>query len=186
MITERLEKHQGQVGSGVRIGVIVVLLLLGMVGSARAQGGILSELEGQEIAGVPVMRYARPGEVTVKVLVMGAVGRTGIYFVGESTAMDELLALSGGLSTPPETNRQTRDATVRLYRQQGGVRTLIYEAPLDEMLQQPQAYPNLQDEDVFVLDVMIEQHWDWRDYLRVITGISSIISIGLRLERLFR
>jgi len=86
--------------------------------------------------------FARPGEATIQVLVLGSVN-AGIYEVGVGTDLGELLALTG-TAIPERTKGEKRTLTIRLYREVDGIRNLIYEAPIQQMLNEPKNYPDLQ------------------------------------------
>ena len=121
-------------------------------------------------------RIAHPGESTIPVIVMG-LGGQGLYEVGESVELDELLVLSGGTGLNPKANK----ITIRLYRDQGGQRAVAYEAPLERMLVDQAAYPNLQPGDMLYVESRPRRQWGWRDIFTLSTGISSLILLYYRL-----
>ena len=172
----------------IRTFVLVIVVSLVSAASVQAQGtfpGMGSPLD-REVAGVPYMRYAKPGETTVQVMVVGAVGAPGIYVIGESTRLDELLALSRGLGTGMTPANTTQKSTVQLYRRQGGERVLIYEASVEDMLREPDTYPELQDDDIFRVDTVVRQRWTWREGLQVVSSAASLIFVAVRLVELAR
>jgi len=125
--------------------------------------------------------FARPGEATIQVLVLGSVN-AGIYEVGVGTDLGELLALTG-TAIPERTKGEKRTLTIRLYREVDGIRNLIYEAPIQQMLNEPKNYPDLQEQDIFMVETIVREKKDWYQIVR--TGI-SIISLGLLIDRLIR
>lgn len=161
-----------------------LLLLLFLAPAAHAQtvgrvGNITAE-------GTAYHVFARPGEATVQVLVLGGVSSPGLYEVGAGTDLGQLLALTGG---PPVAQggraNQEVHVTVRLYRESGGTRTVLYEAPLEQMLAAPAAYPTLQDGDVFSVETVVieKQGFAFRD---VLTLLSTAATIALVIERIAR
>lgn len=152
-----------------------------MVPSAQAQEfGRLGDIQ---TSGTSYYVFARPGEATVQVLVLGPGG--GIYEVGAETRLDEFLALVGGAPGFGTRSSGSRTkVTIQLYREEGGRRTLIYEAPMEEMFAEPGQYPRLQEGDVFVVETIERSRIGWRDVLSVVTGISSVILLVTRLAAL--
>lgn len=128
--------------------------------------------------------HAIPGEETIQISFLGVVRRPGIYVIGANTRLDELLALAGG---PPETvsPQIERKFSIQVLRPNADTRTSIYSSPLDEMLEQPGRYPDLQEGDLVMLDARVRRKFGWRDSFRVITGISSVIILYTRVALLF-
>lgn len=160
--------------------IVLASVLVGlMVPSAYAQqqfGGISNKIT----QGTSYHIFADPGEATVEVLVLGGSGQ-GIYIVGAGTRLDQLLALTGGVaigSAAPDT--RTR-ANVRLYRQEAGQRTLVYENSLEDMLAEPGLYPSLQDGDVFAIEVISKRRVRIREAFFI---FNAIVSTGLLIERI--
>ena len=139
-----------------------------------------------EAIGTAYHVYARPGDATVQILVMGING--GIYEVTDGTRLDELLALVGG-ATGPEIGLQSatisRQTTVRLYRGSEGDRSLIYEAPLEQVLLAPHQHPRLLDGDLFLIETVTRNRFSWRDALSIIGGLASVALLVERISRRF-
>jgi hypothetical protein len=135
-------------------------------------------------SGVPYKVFAETGEATIRVYVVGG-GANGIYEIGADMRLDELLAL-----TPASTGSQSGDTrqrvTVRLYRtDDAGQRSLVLERRLEEILQaNPDTYPTLQEQDLIGIEVRSRQRFGWRDGLRILTSLSSLILLIDRLGRL--
>lgn len=147
-----------------------------MAGPVLAQeqefGGV-SDLETQ---GTAYYVFARPGEATMQILVLGSIGSPGIYQVRVETELDELLGLTGGTPLATSTRSETT-VTVRLFREGGGRRDLVYEAPLERMLVEPGLYPPLQDGDVLTIEtITIERgRFGWRDAISIVTSLTSVV-----------
>lgn len=129
-----------------------------------------------EAEGVAYYRFTEPGQPTVRVLVMGAEA-PGIYELGAETKLDELLAITGGggIASP------TIHSTVRLYREEGARRNLIYESPLRDMLTEPNEYPRLQEGDVLVVETVERRRLSWQDGITILSGLSSVVLIAFQL-----
>lgn len=122
--------------------------------------------------------FARQGEATIQVLVLGSVASPGVYEVGVSVEMDQLLALAGG--TPLTTvDGGEAEVTVRLFRQEGEQRELVYEALLEQMLAEPGLYPPLNEGDVFTVETVVSGGTpvNWLDIVNVAATLVSIIVI---------
>jgi len=159
--------------------LLLLPLLLLIPESARAQQNFLGT-EEIVVNGMSYNTFARAGEATIRVLVVGAGG--GMYEIGANTKMDEFLALLGG--TPEFANRQPGTRTnvdIEVYRIEDGRRSLLYDEELETMIMEPANYPTLQDGDVFTIRTVTRRRWGWRDGLSVVTGLSSVI---LLLDRL--
>ena len=142
--------------------------------------GRIAELE----TNVAYFYHARPGEPTVQVSVWGTVPRPGIYEVPDTTELDKLITMAGGVPMEPRSENQNRpEVTVRLFRPRGGgTRSLLFEAPMDSMLAgTAPGYPALGDNDILVVETETDQAFTWRDGLSI--G-SSLISVALLIVRI--
>ena len=129
--------------------------------------------------------FAKPGEATVQVQVLGNVRFPGIYEVGVGTDLGQLLALTGGpvqVFTEGRVVRRT-EITLRLFHGEEGRRDLVYEASLETMLANPGSYPVLQDGDVFSIETLtIERtRFGWRDGLSIVVTLATV---GLLIDRI--
>ena len=163
--------------------VLCALSLFVVTPSAGQTFGRVGDIESR---GTAYHVYARPGDATVQILVMGING--GIYEVTDGTRLDELLALVGG-ATGPEIGQQSqtisRRTTVRLYRGTEGNRSLIYEAPLEQVLLEPHQHPRLIDGDLFLIETLTRTRFSWRTVIQVIGGMASLALLVERLSRRF-
>lgn len=128
--------------------------------------------------------FAQPGEPTVQVLVLGD-GATGMYVVGADTDLVELLALTGTGATGSGSADVVRDVTVRLMREQGGQRAIVYEQEFEGFLSNPASYPRLQDGDIFTVEVEQRRRLGLREVLEVSSRLASITLLVLRLADAF-
>ena len=159
------------------------LFVMGLFLALPAQAQEIGRVGDIETAGTSYHVFARPGEATVQILVLGDGG--GIYKIGAETKLDEFLALIGGApGFGVRTSQSRTSVTIQLYRVEGGRRTLVYEAPMEQMFTEPGQYPRLQDGDVFVVETKERNRIGWRDVLSVVTGISAIVLLVARLSDL--
>lgn len=125
--------------------------------------------------------FAQPGEPTVQILVLGE-SATGMYVVGSDTDLVELLALTGTGATMGSTADVVRRVTVRLMREQGGQRMVVYEQEFDDFLSEPASYPRLQDGDIFTVEVEQRRRATFREVLDWTSRLASIALLALRLS----
>lgn len=124
--------------------------------------------------------FASPGEATIELLVLGNPA-SGIYVVGETTTLVELLALAGGVGAI-ERNESTRvERTIRLLRQQGGQSAPVYEVNADEILREPGAHPALMEGDILTIETEIHDRFNLRDTLSIVTSLASVTLLILTL-----
>lgn len=171
--------------AGLRL-VVVIFIVAGTTGNLQAQ--VFGRVNDYENQGGSYYSFFQPGEATVQVQVLGSIGNTGIWEVGVSIDLGQLIALAGGptVALTQETQGSTRsysEGTVKLYRQSGGRRDLIYEAPMEKMLMEPEHYPPLQDGDVLMIETMTFQknRLTWRDAMII---LNTLISTAVLVDRL--
>lgn len=167
--------------------VLALLALLGLVVAPASVPAAHAQAFGRVgdfiTSGTSYHVFVEPGEATVQVQVLGSVGGPGLYEIGVGTDLGRLLALTGGLQFISENPNIRRSVEVRVYRLQDGRRTVIYEAPYEEVLQEPAQYPTLRDEDVIVIEATTRQRFTWRNAIGVVGSIAGIVLV---LDRLFR
>lgn len=115
--------------------------LLTLVPAALAQD--YGRLEDTQASAPGYFFFARPGEPTVSVTAVGAVGATGLYLLGVGSTVADLVALAGGAPLPADPATAS-DAVVRLLRD-GAV---LVETPYPELYSAGAAPMRLADGDV--------------------------------------
>ena len=147
-----------------------VLCLMWVVGPAWAQQ---QGAGGMQAGGTAYYTFARPGQNTIEVLVLGG-GRSGVYEIGDNVSLGKLMALAGGGGGGGRTK-----VTVHHFRLENGKRNKILEESLNDLAERPQ-YPSLRDGDVIRIET--NQTIGWRDGLRIAT---TALSLTLTLLTLF-
>lgn len=162
--------------------------LAGLLLALPAPAQEIRSVDPVQATGTAYYQYARRGEVTLQVLVMGNVGRPGVYIVGRDTALDELLALSGSTLLGADLPTETQRVTVRLFRPEGDRRVLVYEAAMETLLTEPGRYPALQDGDVVAVESLIipRRRFTWRDGLSLATSLATLVILATQLADVFR
>lgn len=153
--------------------LVSLLAMLAGVWAPFASAQTFGEVEERRSTSQAYFVHVLPGEATVVVSVWGTVQRPGTYEVSAGTDMGEVLSLAGGpILAPLRQVADTdvdREVRVRLYRVAGEARTMLYDAPLAEMVSAPGAYPTLADGDVVEVQTNETElrRWTWRDSLTV-------------------
>ncbi|NBB86347.1 MAG: hypothetical protein GVY12_09065 [Bacteroidetes bacterium] len=159
--------------------LLLTLLLAAAPGVAHAQ------FSGLESQGTNYYTFARPGENTIQILMLGDTGRDGIYEIGEGTDLAEFIALAGGAGESPLGARERQNVTIRLLRKgDDGQRRVIYESSITDLLVDSD-YPTLQRDDVLRIRVRRRQVFGWRDALQIVTSASTLILLVDRINRIF-
>lgn len=122
--------------------------------------------------------HTEPGSDPISVTAAGAFAASGLYLVGPSTTVGDLVALAGGTGALGEREARTEvTATIRLFRNGAA----IFQSPLEEIYARP-TQP-LQVGDVVDLQVTYSRR---EPILRDVVSIIGVaVSIGLLLERIF-
>lgn len=134
--------------------------------------------------GVRYTRFHLPGEATKEIVLMGE-AQSGIYVIGESIALDKFLALTGFSFFEREADNVEVEKTVRVLRQQGDTRAVVYEARASDMLVQPGTYPVLQDKDIVAIEVKVNRGFDYRQVLQLASQLGTLTLLGFRLYDTF-
>lgn len=139
-------------------------------------------LSDYEASGISFSRFVRPGEASIQIWVISD-NRSGIYEIGDGINLGELIVLTG---TGPGimTTRERRRTTIRVFRETGASRNLIYESSLEDMVREPSLYPDLNNGDVIMLETRVKQRFQWRDALSVISAASTTILLVDRIRRM--
>lgn len=124
--------------------------------------------------------FAQPGEATIEVLVLGDAS-AGVYVIGEGTSMSKFLALIGGAGAERTTPETEVKKTVRLMREEGGQRVVIYEAQVEELVRNPSGHPALRGGDVFTIETVARRRFNLRDTLSIVSTITSLTLLTLRI-----
>lgn len=157
---------------------LLLAVLFAAPGAVQAQEfGRIEETKST----VSYFYFAEPGDATIQVAVWGSVGKTGIYEVPVGTEMDRLLTMAGGAPLTARSENQTREITIRLYREDDGERSAIYEASIEEMIANPDAYPDIQDQDVMIVETVTDQRFTFQNVLSIVSTLASLTLLGLRL-----
>ena len=152
-------------------------------------GSVAPEARAQEFGRIGEVQtnasyfyYAQPGEATVQVSLWG-MPQPGIYEVPDSTALDRLLTLAGGVNMQTrQENRKPPRITVRLYRGERGEDPIV-EARLEDILRGTAEVPILRENDRVVVETVQPTSFTWQDGLSIVSTAASLTLLVLRILR---
>lgn len=166
---------------------VIPILLLGILfvaaGASESHAQVQNELIRSRYSPAAYYNYAEEGELTMLVSVWGTVRNPGLYEVPEGTHLSTLFSVSGGPSVSQRTRRQERTINIRLVRDVGGEREVIFESIMRNDIIVEDADPLLLEGDVLTVETVVRQGFGWRD---LATIVGSGASLALILERLTR
>lgn len=128
--------------------------------------------------------YTVQGAPNIQVLLVSPVG-SGIYALRENTSLSELLALSGAAASAVETPDVLREVTVRILRQLGpGPRSVLYEAPLEQVLLESASQPELMTDDIIEIQVTAQPRGRraWLEAIQIASSVGTLLLLVLRLS----
>jgi len=161
-------------------GLLLVFLAIGTAPPAQAQEfGRIAETE----TNASYFFYAQPGEATIQVSLWGA-GQAGLYEVPDSTHLDRLLTLAGGVPGVGEQqeNVEPPEVTVRLYRDGRTEQDPVLETRIERLLRGEVEAPLLRENDVVVVEVKrFERGFTVLAGLGVTGTILSLANLILRI-----
>jgi SLBB domain len=161
----------------MRASIVFALLFL-VAAPAVAQ---ISDFERSRRNTAAYFNYAEQGDVTVNAHVWGAVRYPGYYEVPVGTKLSEILSIAGGPSFGERTRRSKRTVTIKLYRDSGAGRDVIYEKSATNGIDASGRDIQIMTGDVLEVQSVIKQGFSWRDLFSVIAALASV---SLAVERL--
>lgn len=160
----------------VRVLALVIATLVITIGDVAAQStGSLDEITA---SGVAYSTFSRPGDLTMRVMVVGT-GQSGMYEITRGTSMQQLLVLANA-GWGQATDEREYKTNVRLLRDVNGRRIEVYKAPLEEMLMTVNP-AEMQDGDILSIEARPKRRVNWQ---MVVTTLSSIGTLVLVVDRL--
>jgi len=163
-------------------GTLLATLLLGLASAAPVQAQEFGRIQETE-TNTAYFYYAQPGEATIQVAMWG-VPQPGLYEVPDSTDLDRLLSLAGGI--PMQTRREGRKPpriTVRLYRPEQSRQDPLLEARVNDLLQGEVDAPQLRENDIVVVETVQPTQFTWQDGLSIVSTAASLTLLVLRILR---
>ena len=130
------------------------------------------------------IRFAEPGDVTIKVSVWGDVGG-GLYEITQGTHLSTLLTITGGPRVGGGSSgaRATQlgvgygriigTMTIRVLREEGGTRVPVFEQQMQNNLEPLATDLVLQNDDLIFIEADYRRTIGWRDVLSIVGAIGS-------------
>ena len=163
-------------------GVLFAILVLGSAGGRPVHAQEFGRIQDTK-TNTAYFYYAKPGEATVQVAVWG-VPQPGLYEIPDSTDLDRLLTLAGGI--PMQTRQEGRKPpriTVRLYRPERSRQDPLLEARIQKILQGEIDAPHLRESDIVVVETVQPSQFTWQDGLSILSTAASLALLFLRILR---
>jgi hypothetical protein len=164
------------------LGVALMVLGLGGVCGPTAQAQQFGRIAETE-TNAAYFYYAQPGEATIQVALWG-VPQPGLYEVPDSTNLDRLLTLAGGIQMQTrQENRKPPRIMVRHYRPAQSRQELLLETRIQNLLQGEVDAPELRENDVIVVETIQPSEFTFQDALSIVSTVSSLTLLVLRIIR---
>jgi hypothetical protein len=163
----------------IRSFLVFLLVVAGGAGIVEAQ--TLSDEVLTRGATSAYYSFSDPGDITIFVSVWGNVRYPGLYEVSQQTQLSELVSLAGGPSIRERDARQDRTVQVRLSREEGGVREVVYDEKLENDIFIVKQDLPLKTGDVLMVDILVRQRFSLRDVFPVVAAIGTV---ALAIERI--
>lgn len=159
--------------TGMRFSLLIcgILLLCPQVAAAQT---VPTDFERSRFSPAAYYNYAEAGDITIRVNVWGTVQNPGLYEIPQGTHLSTLLSVAGGPAAGPRNEREDRTISVRLFRQAGGERGLIFQDVMQNEIFVSQEDPVLQEGDVLAVETTVRQRFNWRDVLPIISASASV------------
>lgn len=137
-------------------------------------GGILNDLRSGSAARYS---YVTQGEQSIEVDVWGTVRFPGRFEVPLDSDLADLIALSGG---PNMTSRDTRIVTsrtiVKVSRESGSNRSVVFEQEFDNLLNLQGSFPSLETGDVVMIETLERSKNQWlREWALPVAQLTATI-----------
>ena len=115
-------------------------------------------------------RFHMPGEATIQVSVEGAVPHPGLYEIGATTDLRQLLSLAGGPRIDSRERADRQRVEVRLFRSGEGQ---LYAATYADLASNP-VYPPLHESDTVLVEVVRSRRFGWQEAASVAGGLTAV------------
>lgn len=131
-----------------------------------------------------VNQYARSGRPTITVFIWGEVGTPGVWRVEPDVDLIELLSVVRVTGIGVDEVGTRRRTILRIYREEGGQRSEIYNVPLERIVSEGGAYPAFQDGDVLEVVTRSRGRVSFRIVAQVIGAASAVALLIIRLSEI--
>lgn len=162
--------------------VVSTLLLLVCLSSPAFGQGVPT---GSASTGDPFINtFATPGVATITVNVWGSVARPGLWRIEKGADLVEFLSVTGLASGAQNQRPGTRTKTyVAIYRTINGERRQVYRSDIEDILEDGNSYPVLQDDDVLGVQSIQRRSLGFQTVSLIVSTASSLASLTFLLLR---
>ncbi|NBC17427.1 MAG: hypothetical protein GVY18_08970 [Bacteroidetes bacterium] len=169
---------------------ILAVLFLGLGLCVNTASGQAFDLF-QEATGGAYIKFAEPGDITIRVSVWGGVN-TGLYEVTQGMHLSTLLTIAGGPPIGEISGRggnQQRfgygdfinEMTIKLMREEQGQWATIVEAQMEGEANPLPEDPVLQEGDLLIVETQSRRTFGWRDGLEILGSVGATVFLIDRL-----
>lgn len=152
----------------------VLLLVLAVLLPVAAHAQSLSDFERSRYSPAAYYNYAEPGDVTIMVNVWGTVRNPGLYEIPRETKLSTLLSVAGGPIVSQRENRTDRTIEIRLFRDSGNTRSVVFENTMSNEVFASEENPVLLEGDVLTVETVVNRRFGWRDAMPIVSAIASV------------
>ncbi len=161
----------------------LLLLALAVILPVAAHAQSLSDFERSRYSPAAYYNYAEPGDVTIMVNVWGTVRNPGLYEIPRETKLSTLLSVAGGPIVSQREHRTDRTIEIRLFRDSGNTRSVVFENTMANEVFASEENPVLQEGDVLTVETVVTRRFSWRDVFPIVAAVASV---ALAVERISR
>jgi len=151
--------------------VFIVAVLIFSTGTAISQD---SQFDRSRLNTAAFYNYSEVGDVTINIHVWGSVRFPGYYEVARGTKLSELVSLAGGPMFAERSRRSQRTISVRLHRNEGAGRSIVYLASMQNEVVVTENDPELQDDDVLSFATVVRSGFSWRDIFPIVSMAATL------------
>lgn len=162
---------------------LVFTTALGIALLLAAGPSLAQQLPNSSLLTPNIKEYGRPGYPVITVYVWGDAD-TGVWNVEEGTDLLEFVSVISRTQFGNQGPESRSIQKIKLYRDGRTEGKPMFEARVQDLFTARSSYPDLQSEDILVLETQVRGRFTWRDLGQVIGIASTILNTYLIIDRL--